>query len=128
MSQGIAVLDGYSGCGKTTLLHRIREESDHGVLIVSYRVMLDRMLKHIWKDACTDVEDLWGDLPWDAIVCVEDVDLLKRKTETQQLFIRVLSHTAQTRPVIVTGNNMEQHTPAFMTQLPARIWQRRKTA
>lgn len=125
-SQGIVVLDGYSGCGKSTLLKRLRAESDNPVAIVSYRLMLERLLWHVWQRACGDIEGMWEDLPEGTVLCAEDVDFLKGKHDTQLLFIHVLTHTAQLHPVVVTGNDLESLTPRFVTQMSAEVWKKRK--
>jgi len=114
----VVILDGPSACGKTAILHRIRDEySDKNVTIIPARDVADDMLR--W------VVDLRGDVMSFAerfkgidVLCIEDADMaLRGKEATQFEMAQLVKCIIDHATVIFTGIGVEERLPVLYDNL-----------
>ena len=102
---GIVLLDGHSGCGKTTLLKNLRETSARPVYLFSYENVVDEILRAARaKETCEryllDISEN------NCIIGIEDVDYLRGKEATQACLAEMVCNAAEKHLVIMTGNDV----------------------
>ena len=106
---GTVVLDGYSGCGKTSILKKIKETADKPVFLLSYENVIDEILRT--GGAIGSCEWYLRDLDERAsIIAVEDVDFLSGKDATQEFIAEMVRCAASKHLVIITGQNIKKRT------------------
>lgn len=107
---GAVLLDGCSGCGKTTLLKKLREISSRPVYLFSYENVVDEILRAAWaKETCEryllDISEN------NCVIGIEDVDYLRGKEATQVCLAEMVCNAAEKHLVIMTGNNVRSKAP-----------------
>ena len=106
---GIIYIEGPSACGKTYLLKQLRSSSDKEVRIYSYeKVVMEIMDCIISKDR--NSHDYIANLKA-PVVCVEDVDFLKGKEQTQLEFSMLAFKLSLEGLVIFTGIDLYERVP-----------------
>ena len=103
--RGIVLLDGCSGCGKTTLLKRLKETTSRPVYIFSYESVVDEILRAARaKETCEryllDISEN------NCVIGIEDVDYLRGKEATQACLAEMVCNAAEKHLVIMTGNDV----------------------
>ena len=107
--RGAVVLDGYSGCGKTSILKKIKESADKPVYLLSYENVIDEILRT--GGAIGSCEWYLRDLDeLVSIIAVEDVDFLSGKDATQEFVAEMVRCAASKHLVIITGHNIRKRT------------------
>ena len=101
---GSILLNGYSGCGKTSLLKQLKATSVQPVYLFSYRDVVDEMM----KTNCTCSSFLRDVDPENCIIGIEDVDYLYGKEYTQALLSDMVQLAAEKHLVILTGNDVQR--------------------
>ena len=101
--RGIVLLDGYSGCGKTTCLRKLKATSSRSVFLFSYRDVVGEML----RTECTCDEYLLDICKENCVICIEDVDYLFGKEATQEYLTKMIQIAAQKHLIILTGNDTQ---------------------
>jgi len=104
---GIFFLDGKSGSGKTHILKELRSNSDRSVVITSYETVKDKLIDSIMNNTSLDI-------PEAAIVCIEDVDFLHGKAQTQKEFAIIAKRLSENSLVIFTGISLRSRVPILM--------------
>ncbi len=113
----IILLDGYSGCGKTTMLKRLMPAAACPVFLFSYRDIVDEILRT--ECSCDKyLYDLHGKT---SIICIEDVDYLSGKDATQAYLAQMILIAARKHTVILTGNRAQQKLPVLCEQCNLEI-------
>ena len=107
--KGIVLLDGYSGCGKTTCIRKLKATSSRSVFLFSYRDVVDTML----RTKCTCDEYLLDICKENCVICIEDVDYLFGKDVTQEHLAKMLQTAAQKHLIILTGNDTQARIPVL---------------
>ena len=107
---GIVLLNGCSGCGKTTLLKKLREISSRPVYIFSYESVVDEILRAARaKETCEryllDISEN------NCVIGIEDVDYLRGKEATQACLAEMVCNAAEKHLVIMAGNDVWSKTP-----------------
>lgn len=107
---GIVLLDGYSGCGKTTILKKLREASSRPVYIFSYESVVDEILRAARaKETCEryllDISEN------NCVIGIEDVDYLRGKEATQACLAEMVCNAAEKHLVVMTGIDVWSKTP-----------------
>lgn len=102
---GVVLLDGYSGCGKTTILKNLREASSRPVYLFSYENVVDEILRAARaKETCElyllDISEN------NCVIGIEDVDYLRGKEATQACLAEMVCNAAEKHLVIMTGNDV----------------------
>lgn len=116
-SRNIILLDGYSGCGKTTILKQLMPVAFCPVLMFSYRDIVDEMLRT--ECNCDQyLHDLHGKT---SIICIEDVDYLSGKDATQANLAQMILIAVRKHTVILTGNSAQQKLPVLCEQCNLEI-------
>ena len=106
-TNGVILLDGPGGCGKTSCLRELKNASDRQVFLFSYRDITDEIIRT--KCNCQRyLRDLSED---NSIVCIEDVDYLSGREATQTLLSQMVQTAAERHLVILTGSNVQMKTP-----------------
>lgn len=105
----IILLDGYSGCGKTTMLKRLMPTTACPVFLFSYRDIVDEML----RTECNCDQYLHDLHSKPSIICIEDVDYLSGKDATQGYLAQMILIAARKHTVILTGNSVQQKLPVL---------------
>lgn len=102
---GIVLLDGHSGCGKTTILKNLREASSRPVYLFSYESVVDEILRAARaKETC---EQYLLDISENnCVIGIEDVDYLRGKEATQACLAEMVCNAAEKHLVIMTGNDV----------------------
>ncbi len=118
----IVVLDGYSGCGKTMLLRRIRDALAGKVHIFSDERFVDILIKGINGDSSLKKRLMELLLGQGNIICIEDVDLYGGKIATQEEVAYCAKIGAQGNLVILTGNDMYKRVPHLLKILGGEVW------
>jgi len=108
-NRNILLLDGYSGCGKTTMLKRLMPAATCPVFLFSYRDIVDEML----RTECNCDQYLHNMHSKPSIICVEDVDYLSGKAATQGYLAQMILLAARKHTVILTGNSVHQKLPVL---------------
>lgn len=108
--RGIVLLDGHSGCGKTTILKNLREVSSRPVYIFSYESVVDEILRAARaKETCEryllDISEN------NCVIGIEDVDYLRGKEATQVCLAEMVCNAAEKHLVVMTGNDVWSKTP-----------------
>ena len=104
---GIVLLNGYSGCGKTQILKGLKQLATRPVYLFSYRDVVDEIIKT--RENCyrflleLDVEG--------CVIGVEDVDYLDGKSATQKHLADMIRIAADKHLIILTGNDVQIRTP-----------------
>lgn len=103
--RGIVLLDGHSGCGKTTILKNLREASSRPVYLFSYENVVDEILRTARaKETCEryllDISEN------NCVIGIEDVDYLRGKEATQACLAKMVCSAAEKHLVIITGNDV----------------------
>lgn len=109
---GVVLLDGYSGCGKTTILKELRETSSRPVYLFSYENVVDEILRAARaKETC---EWLLLDISENnCVIGIEDVDYLRGKEATQACLAEMVCNAAEKHLIIMTGNDVWSKTPVL---------------
>lgn len=107
--RGIVLLDGYSGCGKTTCIRKLKVTTSRSVFLFSYRDVVDEML----RTECACDQYLLDICKENCIICIEDVDYLSGKESTQEYLAKMIQIAAQKHLVILTGNDTQARTPVL---------------
>ena len=107
--RGVVLLDGYSGCGRTTCIRKFKDISPRSVFLFSYRDVVDEMLRTEW----TYDEYLIDICKENCVICIEDVDYLSGKDSTQEYLAKMIQIAAQKYLVILTGNDTQARTPVL---------------
>lgn len=116
-SRNIILLDGYSGCGKPTILKQLLPAAFCPVLMFSYRDIVDEMLRT--ECNCDQyLHDLHGKT---SIICIEDVDYLSGKDATQANLAQMILIAVRKHTVILTGNSAQQKLPVLCEQCNLEI-------
>lgn len=102
---GVVLLDGYSGCGKTTILKNLREASSRPVYLFSYENVVDEILRAARaKETCElyllDISEN------NCVIGIEGVDYLRGKEATQACLAEMVCNAAEKHLVIMTGNDV----------------------
>lgn len=105
----IILLDGYSGCGKTTILKQLMPAASCPVLMFSYRDIVDEML----RTECNCDQYLHDMHSKPSIICIEDVDYLSGKDVTQEYLAQMILIAARKHTVILTGNSVQKKLPVL---------------
>ena len=105
----IILLDGYSGCGKTTILKQLMPAASCPVLMFSYRDIVDEML----RTECNCDQYLHDMHSKPSIICIEDVDYLSGKDATQGYLAQMILFAARKHTVILTGSSVQQKLPVL---------------
>ena len=105
----IILLDGYSGCGKTTILKQLMPAASCPVLMFSYRDIVDEML----RTECNCDQYLHDMHSKPSIICIEDVDYLSGKDATQRYLAQMILFAARKHTIILTGNSVQQKLPVL---------------
>jgi energy-coupling factor transporter ATP-binding protein EcfA2 len=111
-TNGIVLLDGYSGCGKTTLLRNLKQASYRPVYLLSYRDVVDVMLCAAQRNKTCE-RHLLELSRGNCIIGIEDVDYLRGKETTQEWLAEMVQAAAGKHLVILTGNDVQRKTPAL---------------
>lgn len=112
---GVVLLDGYSWCGKTTILRTLEEASQRPVCRLSYETVVDKLV-HVLRKHENCYEYLHDLNEHGAIIGIEDVDYLCGKESTQEYLSEMIRFAAEKHLVILTGNNVQQQTPILFQQ------------
>lgn len=107
---GIVLLNGCSGCGKTMLLKRLKETTSRPVYLFSYESVVDEILRAARaKETCEryllDISEN------NCIIGIEDVDYLRGKEATQACLAEMVCNAAEKHLIIMTGNDVWSKTP-----------------
>lgn len=107
--QGVVVLDGYSGCGKTTMLQELKAVALKPVHLLSYENVIDEILRTgATKGSC---EGFLRDLnEKTCIIAIEDVDFLSGRDATQELIAEMVLLAASKHLIIITGHTLRKRT------------------
>lgn len=110
--RGIVLLDGHSGCGKTTILKNLRKASSRPVYIFSYESVVDEILRAARaKETCEryllDISEN------NCVIGIEDVDYLRGKEATQACLAEMVCNAAEKHLIIMTGNDVWSKTPVL---------------
>lgn len=108
-NRNILLLDGYSGCGKTTTLKQLMPTAASPVFLFSYRDIVDEML----RTECNCGQFLHDLHSNPSIICIEDVDYLSGKDATQGYLAQMILFAARKHTVILTGNSVQQKLPVL---------------
>lgn len=111
---GILILDGVSGCGKTRLLHRFRERSENPVAIHSYREITEELVNLCRKMDGQTVAKMRSLLSAQPILAVEDLDYLRGLETTQEMLGMIFGGVAKQSLIILTGNDLEESVPKML--------------
>lgn len=107
---GIVLLDGYSGCGKTALLKKLRDTASRPVYLFSYENIVDKILQATQADtSCTHYLATISEEC--CIVGIEDVDYLRGREATQEYLAEMIQIAAKKHLVFLTGNNVLSKVP-----------------
>lgn len=107
---GIVLLDGYSGCGKTMLLKKLRKASSRPVYLFSYENVVDEILRAARaKETCKRY--LLDISKNNCVIGIEDVDYLRGKEATQACLAEMVCNAAEKHLIIMTGNDVWSKAP-----------------
>ena len=104
---GIFFLDGKSGIGKTHILKTLRNNSPKSVVLLSYDTVKDKLIDSIKNNIPID-------FPSADIICIEDVDFLHGKEQTQVEFAHIAKRLSENALVIFTGISLLNRVPILM--------------
>lgn len=111
---GIAILDGPSGCGKSVFLRqlvhtkkRILAEDEFCRHIIHHVEEVMAGKNQVFEGVAFDVE----------LLCIEDLDLLEGREQTQRLVAKILNAWAKCQSIIVTGIDLQCRTPELIQGL-----------
>ena len=107
---GIYILDGKSGCGKTRLLNKLKQ--NQAVWIFSYKDIVEMIIQFCKRDISQSVSArLTAALDIDGSIAIEDIDFLYGRSSTLELIMETLQSLSYNHLCIVTGNDLDALTP-----------------
>jgi len=112
---GIILIEGPSACGKTYLLRKLRDTSPREVRVVSYETVVDTMTANMSQhryDPKALAESFSSE-----VLCIEDVDFLHGKEQTQTELAFLANRLSENNLVIFTGINLRERIPMLFTFL-----------
>ena len=109
---GVVLLDGYSWCGKTTILRKLEEASQRPVCRLSYETVVDKIV-HVLRKHENCYEYLCDIAEDGAIIGIEDVDYLSGKDATQEYVVEMIQLAAKKHLIVLTGNNVCKRVPVL---------------
>lgn len=119
----IVVLDGYSGCGKSRMIRRLKALGDREVFVFSEEKMAEIMVQEIIQKRRND-QQLLALSEKEAIVCIEDIDFAYRKSATLEEIRMRSKQAARRHLVIITGNDMCEKMEQFLRELGGEVWKK----
>lgn len=107
---GIVLLEGDSGCGKTSILKMLKEDSPKPVHIVSYETFLQ---KYILPNIVNKLENhiTVNPIPDGCTYAIEDIDFLRGRLHTQLHLGALFNEKAADSLIILTGIRIPNRIP-----------------
>lgn len=109
-THGIYVLDGRSGCGKTRIINKLKQ--NQSVWIFSYEDIVKMIIQFCKRDISQSVSARMAvALDVDGSIAIEDIDFLYGRSSTLEIIMEALQTLSRNHLCIITGNDLDTLTP-----------------
>lgn len=113
---GIVILEGYSGCGKTSLLKELQKQCSKKVFLTPYESFLQDSLFSV-RTSTSEKSYRSCFIPDDCIYAIEDIDFLHGRFHAQTYLGSVLNERANHSLIILTGIRINNRIPELYRSL-----------
>lgn len=111
----IFILSGESGCGKTSIIRRLKAESGRTVCSVNYLFITNYICRQRADEPVSQEE--FDDKISSDFFCVEDVDFLAGMVTMQEVFGELMKKISTERKIIITGIELRRRVPELLETL-----------
>ncbi len=111
----IFILSGKSGCGKTSIIRRLKAESGRTVNSVNHLFITNYICRQRTDEPVSQEE--FDDKINSDFFCVEDVDFLAGMVSMQEVFGELMKEISTGRKIIITGIELRRRVPELLETL-----------